>query len=102
LPFWKVIISRISLLYDALREILETIALEKGFKIYNHECYTPFLKEILCELVYADTFDKLRKTRNSINYYGKKLTLTQAQAVLVELRDMISYLRKYVDNPSGV
>lgn len=39
--------GKISLLYDALREYLECLALEKGYKIYNHECYTAFLKEIL-------------------------------------------------------
>ena len=34
--------SKISLLYDSLREVLEVLALRNGFKIYNHECYTFF------------------------------------------------------------
>src|SRR3989338_10374351 len=66
-------IGKITLLYDALREYLECVALEKGFKIYNHECYTAFLKEILEMSREGDIFDELRKIRNGINYYGRKL-----------------------------
>ncbi|MGM5488097.1 MAG: hypothetical protein ACQESG_04065 [Nanobdellota archaeon] len=69
-------VAKITLLYDALRELLEVI--EEGYKIYNHECYTAFLKEILDQPRYAEEFDKLRKIRNGINYYGK--TVSQAEA----------------------
>ncbi len=36
--------SKISLTYDSLRELLEAVAISKGYKIYNHECYYSFLK----------------------------------------------------------
>jgi len=36
--------SKISLLYDSLRELLEALSLKKRFKIYNHECYVYFFK----------------------------------------------------------
>ena len=39
--------SKITLLYDAIRTNLECLALENGYKIYNHQCYVPFLKEVL-------------------------------------------------------
>ena len=48
---------KISLLYDSLRELLEALAIKKGYKIYNHECYTCFLKEIVNESVKGDEFD---------------------------------------------
>ena len=52
-------IGKITLLYDALRENLECLALENNFKVYNHECYTAFLKEILGRvLTYAETFSE--------------------------------------------
>ncbi len=41
--------SKLSLTYDSLRELFEALALKQGYKIYNHECYTPFFKEILNE-----------------------------------------------------
>ena len=39
--------SKITLLFDAARMIMEVMALQQGYKIYNHECYIPFLKEKL-------------------------------------------------------
>ena len=50
-------IGKLTLLYDALREYLECMALEKGYKIYNHECYTAFIKEILNLSKEGDMFD---------------------------------------------
>ena len=53
--------SKISLAYDSLRELLEALTIKQGFKIYNHECYAYFLKEILEESIKGDEFDELRK-----------------------------------------
>jgi hypothetical protein len=78
--------SKISLLYDSLRELLEALAIKNGYKIYNHECYTHFLKEILNESVKGDEFDELRKIRNSINYYAKDVSLDEAKDVLERIR----------------
>jgi len=84
--------SKISLLYDSLRELLEALAIKNGYKIYNHECYTYFLKEILNESIKGDEFDELRKIRNRINYYAKDITVEEARDVLeriIKLREEI-------------
>ena len=81
-------ISKISLLYDSLRELLEALALKNGFKIYNHECYTSFLKEILNKSMIAEEFDELRKIRNSVNYYGKEISIQEAKEVLERIADL--------------
>ncbi len=81
--------SKITLLYGSLRELLECVALEKGFKIYNHECYTAFLQEILNESDDAKTFDELRKIRNGINYYGIKISIKDAELIISDLLEMI-------------
>ena len=81
--------GKITLLYDALREYLECIALENGYKIYNHECYTAFLREIMHLLREADIFDKLRKIMNGINYYGKKISENEAAEIVNDLRVLI-------------
>lgn len=75
-------ISKITLLYDSLREVLEALAIKKGYKIYNHECYTYFLKEIVNESSKGDEFDELRKIRNGLNYYGKDISIEEARNVL--------------------
>lgn len=86
--------SKISLAYDALRELLEAVSLSKGFKVYNHECYCSFLKEILNESLLGDEFDEFRKTRNSINYYGKDVTAEEAEAILKKMKALIERIQK--------
>ncbi len=81
-------VSKISLLYDSLRGLLESLALKNGFKIYNHECYVYFLKEILNKNIIAEEFDELRKIRNSINYYGKEIFIKEAKEILKRITDL--------------
>ncbi len=77
--------EKISLSYDAVRELLEAMSLRKGFKIYNHICYTSFLKEILKESDLGREFDELRVIRNDINYYGKEVSFIEAKNILERL-----------------
>ena len=77
--------SKLSLAYDSLREILEALSLENGYKIYNHECYTAFLKEILKESGKGDDFDDIRKIRNAINYYGKEVSVEEAETIIKKI-----------------
>jgi len=56
-----------------------------------------FLKEILNETLIAEEFDDLRKIRNSINYYGKDISVQEARDILERmtiLRDKILGLLK--------
>lgn len=84
----ETVASKISLHYDSVRELLEALALRKGFKIYNHICYTGFLKEILKETELAEEFDELRVIRNDINYYGKEVSVIEAKEVLKRLENL--------------
>ncbi len=91
--------SKISLTYDALRELLEALALSKGYKIYNHECYAGFLKEILNESSKADRFDSFRKIRNAINYYGRDVAVEEAEEIIRQMLELISALKdKYFED----
>jgi len=88
----ETIAAKISLSYDAVRELLEAIALRQGFKIYNHVCYTAFLKEILTQAQLGEDFDTVRKIRNDVNYYGKEISTEEAKTVL----NQIEILRKKI------
>jgi len=83
--------SKVVLCYDALRELLEALAITKGYKIYNHECYCSLFKEVLSESALGDEFDKFRRIRNGINYYGKSVAPAEADAVIEK---MISFITK--------
>ncbi|MEK6887603.1 MAG: hypothetical protein AABX14_01525 [Candidatus Aenigmatarchaeota archaeon] len=87
-------VSKFSLAYDSLRETLEALAVRKEYKIYNHECYTYFLKEVIGESSKGDDFDSVRKVMNGINYYGKDITTDQAQKLIKR----INILRNFVLN----
>lgn len=80
--------SKISLAYDSLRELLEALALKNGYKVYNHECYSAFLKEIIEESNKGSEFDEIRKVRNAINYYGKDISVEEAEKVAKRIRNL--------------
>jgi len=83
--------SKISLVYEALRELLEALAINNNFKIYNHECYCHFLKEVLKEDNLAKRFNNFRILRNHINYYGKDINEEEAK-ILIE--DMMGFIKE--------
>jgi hypothetical protein len=89
--------SKLSLFYDSLREILEAISIKKGLKIYNHECFTGFLKEVCNEEEFSKSFDKIRIIRNQINYYGKIFPVEDVRYLMNEIKKLrLILLKKYL------
>lgn len=86
--------TKVSNNYDSLREILEAIAIQKGFKIYNHDCFSAFLKEIIRLEKESFEFDNLRRIRNSINYYGKDLGIEEARDLILKINELRNKLIK--------
>ena len=86
--------SIITLAYDSLRELLEAVALKNRYKVYNHECYYSFLKDIVNNNNLALSFDKIRKIRNSVNYYGKGLSVEDAKQIFDEICILILQCKK--------
>lgn len=87
--------------YEALREIVEAIAAKTGYKVYSHEALTYFLKE-LGETSLADKFDRFRKIRNNINYYGKKVGKASAAVNIKDIEKIISTLKaKFLTDDQG-
>ena len=79
--------------YEALREVVEAICLKEGFKVYSHEAFTYFLKEKNEDLM-SLRFDNMRKLRNSINYYGEKVNIIEAESAKKETKELIDNLKK--------
>jgi hypothetical protein len=85
--------------YETLRSILESITSLQGYKIYEHEAFTYYLKKIN-ENTLSIKFDRLRKIRNSINYYGEDISIEETKEIKDEIKKIIEYLiKKYL---SGV
>lgn len=82
--------------YDILRSILEAIAALDGYKIYSHEAFAFFLKE-KGENATAEKFDRFRKIRNGINYYGKSISVDETRENTAEIAKLIALLKmKYL------
>ena len=79
--------------YDVLRSILEAIALLEGYKVYSHEAFTFFLNE-KGEETLALKFDRFRKLRNNINYYGKNISVEEVKEYSAEIGNIVALLRK--------
>ena len=86
--------SVIILYYDSLRELLEALAVKNQYKIYNHECYVYFLKEILIKEEFAETYNRIRKIRNSLVYYGQKLSLEETKIIIKDIKLLIERCKK--------
>lgn len=82
------------LVYDYLREILEALALKKGYKIENHEAYTPFLKEICNKEEESAKFDRLRFLRNGVQYYAKTLFIEEGKKLIKEALDLAKHIKE--------
>jgi hypothetical protein len=82
--------------YECLRAILEAIASLDGYKIYFHEAFVSFLKE-KGEEINSIKFDRFRKIRNGINYYGRNISIEDANEVVKDIKILIEYLiNKYL------
>jgi len=83
--------------YDVLRSLLEAIAILDEYKIYSHEAFTYFLKEKKEDLI-SEKFDRFRKIRNKINYYGEDITVEEVKVYVVEITNLIEILKeKYLE-----
>lgn len=85
----KVLISY----YDTLRSILEAITALEGYKVYSHEAFYFFLITKKEDLL-ATKFDRFRKLRNKLNYYGGTITTIEVEENKQEIEEMITFLIK--------
>ncbi len=81
----------LSILYESLREIVEAICLTKGYKVCSHEAFTAYLKKINEDST-AEKFDRLRKLRNRVHYYGKPVSTETAVNAKQEVKKLNYYL----------
>lgn len=82
--------------YEALRQVCEAVCALRGYKVYSHEAFTAFLKELIGDVRLAEKFDRLRKLRNGVNYYGETIGIEEALAVRKEVPALILTLKRMI------
>jgi len=85
-------------LYEGLREYCEAIGYLKGYKFLDHESIGYFLKDILKEPSVSAKFDRYRKLRNGINYYGEDIDIETVKEAIIEIHKLVKELEKYSKN----
>ena len=80
--------------YETLRAIIEAIAALEGIKSYSHEAFTYYLKEKKNENYIADKFDRYRKIRNQLTYYGKTIPPKEAKNNIADIQKLLMILKE--------
>lgn len=83
--------------YEGLRQYCEAIGYLKGYKFSSHEAITFFLKDILKEEIISNKFDRYRKLRNGINYYGDSISEESVKDAAIDIPKIINILTKYIN-----
>ena len=81
--------------YEGLREYCEAIGYLDGYKFLDHESIGFFIRDILKEQSLFKKFDRYRKLRNGINYYGEDIDIETLKEAITEIPEMIKELKKY-------
>lgn len=82
-------------LYEGFREYCEGIGFLHGYKFLDHESITYFLRDILKEQRIALKFDRYRKLRNGINYYGDDIDVETVKEAMKEIPKLRTELEKH-------
>jgi len=82
-------------LYEGLREYCEAIGYLNGYKFLDHESIGFFLRDILKAQSLFKKFDRYRKLRNGINYYGDNIDIETVREAVFEIPILVKELEKY-------
>jgi len=88
-------------MYESVLEYCQALACLEGFKILNHVCITDFLKELGMQDI-SVKFERYRKLRNSINYYGKVLDPDFSLRSISEMQSAIRRLKQFIVEKHGL
>lgn len=82
--------------YISALELMHIIAILNGYKVDNHICLGYYIKEVLKREDLFRLFDDVRQKRNSITYYGKRMTYEKAKESIEKIKTLIPELEKYI------
>jgi hypothetical protein len=82
-------------LYEGMREYCEAIGYLNGYKFLDHEPIGFFLRDILKEQSLFKKFDRYRKLRNGINYYGDDIDVETVKEAVSEIPILVRDLEKH-------
>ena len=85
-------------LYEGLREYCEAIGYLNGYKFLDHESIGFFLRDVIKERSLFKKFDRYRRLRNGINYYGENIEIETVREAILDIPRLVEELKKYSKN----
>ena len=81
--------------YEAMREAADSILYSEGFKSFSHEASIIYLIKKGFNEQDIIEFDRFRRIRNSIKYYGKNCTEEDAKSAIKLAEKIINRIKKF-------
>lgn len=82
-----------TLQYDSLHMTLDAFCLLKGFVVLNHVCLGELMNFLLPNFDLS-LFNSSRFARNSINYYGKHVSLDRGNELITQMKLLRLFVEK--------
>lgn len=79
--------------YESLIEMLHSYSFKKGFNIQDHLSFTEFISKEFNSKEYSKIFDKYRKLRNGLIYYGKEIPKEIVLKGIEEIKELIEFIK---------
>lgn len=83
--------------YEAMREAADALLYSEGYKSYSHQASIAFLSEKRFSESELNEFDRFRKMRNGIKYYGKDCSKEDADTAIKLAGIIIEKIKNLID-----
>jgi len=87
--------------YDAIRDFLFAILLNKGYKTNSHQAPISYLLNKGFDIYTINMLDKFRYKRNGSKYYGEDISIEEAKdikAFCLKIKDKLDKLLGEIEN----
>lgn len=81
-------------LYEGIRQYAEALGYEQGYKFQSHESIGYFIEDILENPKLGRLFNRWRKIRNGLNYYGDDVSVETVSEALKSLDEFITFFEQ--------
>lgn len=83
--------------YDAMWEAADSVLYLEGFKSFSHEASIVYLKKKGFYEQDIIEFDRFRKIRNGIKYYGEECDIQDAESALKLAEKIINRIKRIIE-----
>jgi hypothetical protein len=83
---------KFSLFFHSLTQFLDSLALQRGYRILITDAYVAFMKDILKETILSKRFAQVVETYKLMKHEGKNLNKEEFESQLASLMELLSFI----------